>query len=235
MIDAVFLDFYGTLVKWAPNAEEMQRDAAAAEGLSVDASAVRRAYPTADAYMNAENARRPISTRSSKDRALFFAQYERRLLTTAGYEVDAATAGRIWGRVQATPKELALFDDVAPALGALRDAGLKLGVISNMGRELGALLEHLGLANRLDAWMSSEEAGVAKPHAAIFQAALRKAGVKPDRALFVGDSYESDVLGAQNAGMRGVLLLRDVEAIAPPDCPVVRSLSGVRAHARGAA
>ena len=78
MIEAVFLDFFGTLVKWAPDAEEMQCAAAAAEGLAVERAAIARAYPTANAYMNAENARARIAARSSEDRARFFAEYERR-------------------------------------------------------------------------------------------------------------------------------------------------------------
>lgn len=232
MIEAVFLDFYGTLVKWAPDAEEMQRDAAAAEGLAVDTAAVARAYPTANAYMNAENARERIAARSGEDRARFFAEYERRLLAAAGYDVDVELAGRIWARVQATQKELTAFDDAVPALRALRGAGLRLGVVSNMGRELGSVLEQLGLAAHLDHCMSSEEAGVAKPHAAIFKAALDQAGVRADAALFVGDSYDSDVLGAQDAGMRAALLLRDPGAGAPPGCAVVRTLGGVLGHAR---
>ena len=234
MIEAVFLDFFGTLVKWAPDAEEMQRDAAAAEGLAVDPAAVARAYPTANAYMNAENARARIAARSGGDRARFFAEYERRLLAAAGHDVELALAGRIWARVQATQKELAPFDDAVPALEALREAGLRLGVVSNMGRELGSILEHLGLAAHLDCWMSSEEAGVAKPHAAIFRAALDQAGVRADAALFVGDSYESDVLGAQAAGMHAVLLLRDPQAAGPPGCAVVRTLGDVLGQARGA-
>ncbi len=232
MIEAVVLDFYGTLVKWAPDAEEMQRDAAAAEGLAVDPAAIARAYPTANAYMNAENARTHIAKRASGERARFFTEYERRLLAAAGYDVEPELAARIWTRMEATQKELAPFDDALPALRALREAGLTLGVVSNMGRELGTVLDHLGLAQHLDTWMSSEEAGVAKPHAAIFHAALERAGVPAERALFVGDSYESDVLGAQDVGMRAALLLRDTGAAAPAGCAVVRTLGDVLDYAR---
>ncbi len=232
MIEAVFLDFYGTLVQWAPDAEEIQSHAAAAEGLAVDPAAVERAYSTANAYMDAENSRERLAARTGEARARFFAEYERRLLAAAGYDVDVALAGRIWARVQATQKELAPFDDALPALRALREAGLRLGVVSNMGRELGAILEQLGLAAHLDHWMSSEEAGVAKPHAAIFRAALDQAGVRADAALFVGDSFESDVLGAQAAGMQAALLLRDPGSAAPAGCEVVRTLGEVLGHAR---
>ena len=234
MIEAVLLDLFGTLVKWAPDAEEMQRDAAAAEGLPVSIEAIARAYPAANAYMNAENARTHIDRRSAGERARFFAEYERRLLSAAGYDVEPALAERIWARVQATEKGLAPFDDAVPALTALREAGLTLGVVSNMGRELGAILDDLGLAAHLDSWMSSEEAGVAKPHTAIFKAALERAGVRADAALFVGDSYEADVLGAQDAGMRAALLLRDRGAAAPAGCTVVRTLADVLALARSA-
>ena len=236
MIKAVFFDFYGTLVKWTPDAEKIQRDAAADEGLDVAALAIRLAYRTADAYMNEENARSPISARSSPERDRFFTEYERRLLAAAGYEVPPAQARRIWERVRSTPKELALYEDVLPTLrqlrgtGQLREPGLVLGVISNMGSELETFVAHLGLVDYVEVWVSSAEAGVTKPHAAIFQAGLRKAGVRPREALFVGDSYESDILGARNAGMHGLLLLRSADATPPGDGPNVRTLADVPAH-----
>ena len=230
MIKAVFFDFYGTLVKWTPDAEQIQREAAAAEGLEVAASAVRLAYRTADAYMNEENARSPISARSAPERERFFTEYERRLLAAAGYEVPPEHARRIWERVRSTSKELALYEDALPALRELRKAGLALGVISNMGPELETFVAHLGLADYVEVWVSSAEAGVTKPHAAIFRAGLRKAGVQPGETLFVGDSYESDILGARNAGMHGLLLLRSADATPPSDGPNVRTLADVPAH-----
>jgi putative hydrolase of the HAD superfamily len=47
--------------------------------------------------------------------------------------------------------------------------------------------------------------GHEKPHPAIFAAALRTMNVEPERALYVGDVYAIDYLGARNAGMEAVL------------------------------
>jgi putative hydrolase of the HAD superfamily len=50
----------------------------------------------------------------------------------------------------------------------------------------------------------SDELGVKKPHPKIFQKALRRAGVKPEEALMVGDRLYSDIYGAKRVGMRTV-------------------------------
>lgn len=65
-------------------------------------------------------------------------------------------------------------------------------------------LRKLMIADYVDVFVSSEEAGVEKPDAAIFEMVIRKLGIAPDEALYVGDSYEKDVIGAGNAGMRPV-------------------------------
>jgi ribonucleotide monophosphatase NagD (HAD superfamily) len=66
--------------------------------------------------------------------------------------------------------------------------------------DTGALL--LGLEQAADA----EATIVGKPSAAFFAAALRAAGVSADQAVMVGDDLEADVLGAQAAGITGVLV-----------------------------
>jgi HAD superfamily hydrolase (TIGR01549 family) len=232
MITTVFFDFYGTLVKWSPAAEEIQREAALAEGLVVDTRAIGQAYPTANALLDQENARSPIAMWSQEKRDSFFTEYERTLLATAGYDVEPDLAQQIWERVRSTPKQLALFEDVEPALRELKGAGLKLGVISNMNQDMGMQLAQVGLADYLSTWVSSAEVGVTKPHAAIFQEGLARAGVTADQAAHVGDGYDSDVGGARNAGMLGVLVWRDRDAAPPSDCPAVTSLTEVLAYLR---
>lgn len=51
---------------------------------------------------------------------------------------------------------------------------------------------------------TSEEAGVKKPNPQIFHLALEKSGATPSNSLMIGDSYDADILGAQNIGMRSV-------------------------------
>jgi putative hydrolase of the HAD superfamily len=52
----------------------------------------------------------------------------------------------------------------------------------------------------------SSDEGVAKPHPAIFRAALARLGVAPEQAVYVGDRLQADVAGAHGARMRAVLI-----------------------------
>ncbi|HUG49242.1 MAG TPA: HAD-IA family hydrolase [Candidatus Limnocylindria bacterium] len=123
-----------------------------------------------------------------------------------------------------------VFDDVAPALDALRQAGFRLGVISNWGWAAPELLHDLELAAHFEALTISARVGFQKPRAEIFRHALEQLDVGAPEALHVGDSYAADVLGARAAGMRAVLIDRDERVRvhgAPeqhPGVPVVRDL-----------
>jgi putative hydrolase of the HAD superfamily len=209
MIKAVFLDFYGTLVRFDPPAEGIQAMACAAHGLQVDSHAILRAYPVADQFMAQENARSLVWQRPEAERNAFFAEYEHRLLAAAGHDVPSATAASIWKHVNETPKGMRLYEDALPAIQSLRDAGLITGIITNMDSNIGDILQVLGIRELIDLWVTSGEVHSGKPHHPIFNAALAKAGVPPAEALHVGDNYEGDVLGAREVGIHALFLSRD--------------------------
>jgi putative hydrolase of the HAD superfamily len=117
------------------------------------------------------------------------------------------------------------FTDAAPALAALRAAGLRLAIVSNWDCSLRGILGELGLAGAVDAIIVSAEAGVPKPDAAIFLAALDELRRGPAEAVFVGDSLETDVLGARAAGLRGLLLERNGATAGPGTDDVERVFS----------
>jgi len=110
---------------------------------------------------------------------------------------------RAWEHAQ----NFQIFEDVLPAFAGLRAHGLKLGLVSNTGRNLDEFVRHHGLD--VDAAVSSGIHGKTKPHPTIFQAALRRLEVEPAAAVMVGDSIEDDVEGAKAVGMRGLLLDRE--------------------------
>jgi HAD superfamily hydrolase (TIGR01549 family) len=90
-------------------------------------------------------------------------------------------------------------------LEALRDRGLKTGLISN-GFDPPDLvrveLSRLGVAQLLDVIVMSGDVGVRKPDPAIFRYALERLGVAPENALMVGDKVAIDVAGAKALGMK---------------------------------
>ena len=95
-------------------------------------------------------------------------------------------------------------------LDALRDQGLKLGLVSNAfdpGWLLRRDLEQMGIEQRIDVAVFSSEVGVRKPHPEIFGRALTALDVAPERALFVGDRLFEDIRGAGELGMTTVQAL----------------------------
>jgi len=110
-------------------------------------------------------------------------------------------------------------------LEALRARGLKLAVVANAWPEPARLLRgelvRLGVAERVDAAVFSDEVGVRKPEPAIFQRALSELGVSAEEALYVGDKLREDIAGAAALGMTTVQALwfaaDDNDAAPEPD------------------
>ncbi len=100
--------------------------------------------------------------------------------------------------------------DAVPLLEALRARGIRVGVLSNTlwpRTHHEAVFERDGLLHLIDGAVYSSELPVGKPHLDAFQAALAAVGVAdPSRAVFVGDRAWDDVHGAQQAGMRAILV-----------------------------
>jgi putative hydrolase of the HAD superfamily len=101
------------------------------------------------------------------------------------------------------------YPDAIPALGGLRDRGLRLVTVSNWDCSLPRVLDGCGLGELLDGTITSAEVGARKPDPAIFERALELAGCEPGEALHVGDTAQEDVTGARAAGIRPLLIDRD--------------------------
>jgi HAD superfamily hydrolase (TIGR01549 family) len=116
-----------------------------------------------------------------------------------------------------------LMPDTPAFLEGLVDQGYFLGVISNSTGTLEGQLAGLGLARYFQAILDSAIVGIQKPHPGIFKLALQRAGVEGSEAVLVGDTYATDVGGAQLAGLTGVLM--DVVGAYPDAaCPKISSL-----------
>jgi HAD superfamily hydrolase (TIGR01549 family) len=125
-----------------------------------------------------------------------------------------------------------LYEDVVPVLGALREAGLKIGLVSNTSRDLDAFVRHHALD--VDAWVSSGVHGKVKPSPSIFEAVLDLLEVAPEAAVMIGDSPEDDVAGAEAIGVRGLLLDREGKHgrdDALPTLLALPALLGIESHA----
>ena len=116
-------------------------------------------------------------------------------------------------------------------LDDLRRLGIQTAIVSNTpwGSPASAWREELmrhGLLERVDATVFCMDVGWRKPHRAPFDRALSLLDVAAAEAIFVGDDHRWDVVGAQAAGLRPVLLGSGLRE-APPDYQTILDLGGV--------
>jgi putative hydrolase of the HAD superfamily len=90
----------------------------------------------------------------------------------------------------------------ASILAELRRRGFVLGVISNACGNAQALCDDLGYSEYLSGVIDSRVVGVAKPDPRIYTLALDRLGVDAADAMMVGDSYERDIVPANQLGMQ---------------------------------
>ena len=127
---------------------------------------------------------------------------------TAGYDdslVEPAFAVFLEARHRITP-----YRDVAPALRKLREAGYRLGSLTNGNTDI----HRLQLGPLFDFSITAASVGRAKPHPRMFVEACQQARVQPAQLAHVGDEAETDLAGARNAGVLAIWMNR--EGAQPP-------------------
>jgi HAD superfamily hydrolase (TIGR01509 family) len=115
--------------------------------------------------------------------------------------------------------------DTHAVLDALRARGLALGVVSNADGRVEADLARRGLGRHFATVVDSHVVGVEKPDARIFRLALERLGVEARAALYVGDVFAIDVLGARGAGLDAVLIDPLGRYPGAPDARWIRALA----------
>jgi HAD superfamily hydrolase (TIGR01549 family) len=198
-IRAVLFDAGNTLV-WLdhPFIVELLRE----HGFEVDEHRILEAEYGAKLLLD-ELVRTGRTTDSTRG-PIYFAEVFRQLGIPE--ERFAALAQRLWARHAERNLWCGVREHTAETLEQLRASGLKLGVISNADGRVEALLELLGLRGHFDFVIDSTVVGVEKPDPRIFRLGLEQAGVEAHEAVYVGDVYEIDIVGARGAGMLPFLI-----------------------------
>jgi putative hydrolase of the HAD superfamily len=153
------------------------------------------------------------------------------LAACAGHEADDGVVEEIVRLEAASWRSgVRLYDDVRPALEALRRHGHRLALVSNCSWQTAGVVEATGLAGEMDVVVLSFEAGLLKPDPAILRLALERLGADPLRSALVDDNA-ANLDAARALGMTTVLMDRG-GAEAAPAHPLVRDLAGAAATLR---
>ena len=214
-IKAVFFDAAGTLIKPARSVGESYAAIAAKHGKEVSSTniterfrtcfdaAPRLAFPgaTEDTVATLERDRWKSLVAQVFEPWSPFVRFEEYFAELFAYF--------------ASPNAWTLYPEVLETLTSLKERDLILDVISNFDSRLVRILDGLGAGAQFENIFVSSRVGYAKPDGRIFNAALSCHGLAPAQALHVGDSEINDLSGANQAGIKGILVERGKTSAAP--------------------
>lgn len=192
-IDGVLFDFGRTLFDSVPETTLLASEAAR---LGVELSAAQAQQIWAEIHA-AAMAPHEVARGRDLDAVVWAARWK------ALYGLADATVPGLGAALDAAmldPTTWVPYRDAAPALDALRAAGVPVGIVSNTGWDIREPFRAQGIDHLVDVWVLSCEAGVAKPDPAIFGRACGRLGTDPARTLMVGDDPAADG-GATRAGL----------------------------------
>lgn len=143
----------------------------------------------------------------------FYIGWNSAILYRLGIEDDNGTLGKFILERWFDYAELSVFPDARDILAELGRRRIKTGVITNGFRsEAETVFARVGLkADDFGVVVGCDTAGAGKPDPAPFLHAAKALGVSPSDCVFAGDSYAKDYVGARDAGMRPVLVVRNGE------------------------
>jgi len=193
-VHAVIFDFYGTLTVGRTGSLQRAARDAQALALGVDADAF-------DAELTASIDERFRGAGGDIQGSLAWV-CERLGHTPSAEQLEAGAAVRLARERQfGEPRP-----DAPEVLTALRDRGLKIGLISDCSSELPAYFNDLSVAPYIDAPVFSVITGARKPDPDNYLTCCKALGVEPTECVYVGDGGSNELAGARAVGMRAVHL-----------------------------
>ena len=199
-VDAVVFDWGGTLTPWHDIDLVEQWSAYAVSYDPGDGTLAQRLAEAEVALWREQQASRGANGTGTLDH----------VFASCGVDTDDDRHGpALAAYLEAWDPHTLADPDARSLLEALRDAGVRIGVLSNTlwpRWHHEAVFSRDGLSPFIDAAVYSSEIPFAKPHADAFRAAIVAVGSTPERTVFVGDRPWDDVHGAQQVGMRAILI-----------------------------
>ena len=217
---AVLFDLGGTLINTA-EIFEIWRRILEAHGIKRSLDEISLAHKETEKQLNPKD-----YPRLSDD---FYIIWNLHILKKLGIRKNVQLLARKISEEWWDYSDVRLYPDAEEALKQLKRMGLKTGLVTNAFQsDIDQILPRVGLANFFDVAVGVDAVGKTKPDRESFLYALKKLGVAPQEALFVGDQIETDYEGARKAGLKALLI--DREDKIRKRVKKIRNLKEVNAH-----
>jgi HAD superfamily hydrolase (TIGR01549 family) len=200
ILEAVLFDFSHTLFRPEAGAEWVRQAGAIAGARLADDETARIAADIERLLAAPEHAESQVGRDLSREahRAAIGSVLEAVETTVEGL------SEALYERLIA-PEAWEPYVDAEPVLRALKSAGLKVGVVSNIGWDIRGSFRRHGLDRFVDSYTLSYEHGLEKPDPELFASACRELSVSPAATVMVGDNPVADG-GAVRAGIAAYVL-----------------------------
>ena len=217
-VEAVLFDLGGTLIKTA-DISEIYKRILETYGVKVSSDQILEAHRTNEREVDVVEGQLELG----RD---FWIRWNLRVLEKIGVQRNrkflAEKIDELWWEYA----DLDIYSDVMETLTQLKAKGVRTGVVTNgLKNDFQEILRKLNLTNCFDVVVGMDTCNKGKPDRKIFLYALEKLRVRPNKALFVGDSVKYDYEGAKGAGLKPLII--DREGKAPPNVDTIRSLTEV--------
>lgn len=120
-----------------------------------------------------------------------------------------------------------LFPGTVETLTTLKSKGYQMHIITNGFKEVQySKLSSCGLDRFFTKVFISEDVKTTKPHRQIFEHALKSTNASKKRSIMIGDSWETDIIGALNFGMDQIMFLNHGQNPVPESVKLLKLTSG---------
>jgi putative hydrolase of the HAD superfamily len=233
--DVVLFDMGFTLAYFEPNQRLIVQDALRSAGAERSEVEIAKAMEVVarEYYRDAATVTFPATEEYDRQSNLRFGQGMLNELGQGGDGDSLQVFAKLIDASFSHPDTLRTYPEVISVVTALQQKPVRMGIVSNWSWNLTERVAQVGLDAFFEVIWASAYAGCNKPHPAIFRQAMDRMGLVDERVLYVGDSYEHDVIGARNAGLDVVLVDRDGSSSAS-GVPIINDLRGLFDHVEGA-
>jgi FMN phosphatase YigB (HAD superfamily) len=226
-VKAILFDLDGTLRHHLPTGSQVFLLYLNSHGMNFSDETVTRAARWEHFYFANSLEIQQDSIQFKEDQKAFWSNYSRRKLVALGLHPAKAAelAPDVSAHMGENYKPEVYVPEEAPlTLMALKEAGYKLGVVSNRDKPFHEELKNLNLDSFFEFSLAGGEVQSFKPDTRIFERGLELAGTSAHETMYIGDNYFADIVGSHRAGL--VPVLYDPASLFPDadsECAVIQS------------